>query len=119
MPAQYKSSLLNSVKEWFMALTQVEPYVVDSTASFTVGSLATGNVTSTGTISTTGNVAAANLALTGNLTVTNITVANSLSVVSTITANSIIVANTVIDGTFASNVINKSRALYMGLMFGG
>jgi hypothetical protein len=102
-----------------MALTQVEPYVVDSTASFTVGNLSTGNVTATGTISTTGNVAAASQTLTGNLTVTNITVANSLTVVSAITASSITVANTVIDGTFASNTVNKSRALFMGLMFGG
>lgn len=96
-----------------MAFTQVEPYVVNSTANYVVGNLTTGSITATG------NVAAANLSLTGNLSVTNITAANSLVVANTITAAGIRVANTVIDGTFTANIITSSRALYMGLMFGG
>jgi len=102
-----------------MALTYVEPYVIDTTANFTVGNLSTGNIVATSNISTTGNLSAANLALTGNLTVTNITVANSLVVATSITANSIRVANTFIDGTFTANVITTPRALYMGLVCGG
>jgi hypothetical protein len=37
-----------------MALTQVEPYVVDSSASFTVANITVGNVVATGNI-TLGN----------------------------------------------------------------
>lgn len=49
-----------------MALTQVEPYIVDSTASYTVGNISTGNIVASGNLTVNNSLILGNLVLTAN-----------------------------------------------------
>ena len=90
-----------------MSSTQVEPYIVDSTATFTMG-----NVIATGITSTT---LTSNTVSTGNVVVTNTISANG----TTGTNGQVLTSTGTGTVVWANQQVQSGKALYMNLIFGG
>jgi len=90
-----------------MASTQVEPYIVDSTATFTMGNVVTTGITSTTVTS--------NTLTTGNVVVTSTLSANG----TTGTSGQVLTSTGSGNVVWANQQVQSGKALYMNLIFGG
>jgi len=90
-----------------MASTQVEPYIVDSTATFTMGNVITTGITSTTVTS--------NSLTTGNVVVTSTLSANG----TTGTSGQVLTSTGSGNVVWANQQVQSGKALYMNLIFGG
>jgi hypothetical protein len=90
-----------------MASTQVEPYIVDSTATFTMGNVVTNGITSTSVTS--------NTVTSGNIVISNTLSANG----TTGTTGQVLTSTGTGNVVWANQQVQSGKALYMNLIFGG